>query len=433
MSPCTRLPEMRLVKVYPSVSYQSIIGFGSALTEASGVVFSHLNPENRTRFLSQHFGSDGNCYSLARLPIQSCDFSLTSRSYMSAPRNASLDSFSIDDDWGYVIPLALQAKETNTELSFIASPWSPPAWAKTNLNMKYGGHLRKRHYATWAAMIARYVMDYRSLGLNIDRITVQNEPEATQIWESCLFNAQQEAAFVRDHLRAALDHAGASNVKILIWDHNKQGLLDRTSAVLADEIAARSVDGVAFHWYSGDHFEAVRATRDLIGNRELIFSEGCDFYSQADPAWEIPHAEHYAREIIGDLENGANAILDWNILLDAHGGPNHVGNYCDAPVMYDEVLGELHFRRPFYYLGHFSRFIKPGAVRLLTTRYTLDLETTTFKNPDGTCATVVLNRHDRDIDFTLAIGGNQIERRKADLTAAAHSIMTLVWSNGPVK
>ena len=428
--PCASAPEQRLIKVYPSQTYQTIVGFGAALTEASGVVYSQLPTELKERFIELCFGKEGNAYSLSRLAIQSCDFSLAPRAYAHFGKGARNATFSIDDDWGYILPFVFDAQAANPSLTFIASPWSPPAWAKTNLNMKYGGHLRKKHYRSWATLIARFVAEYRALGVNIERITVQNEPEAIQIWESCLFNPEQEKTFVRDYLRRALDEAGLAEVKIFIWDHNKQSMLDRTMAVMADPQAADCVDGVAFHWYSGDHFEAVRATRDVIGNRELIFTEGCDFFTNGDPWWEIPHAEHYAREVIGDLENGANGIIDWNILLNAQGGPNHVGNWCDAPIMYDDLTGQLNVRKPFYYLGHFSRFIQPRAKRMLTTRYTTDLEATSFANPDGSFATVVLNRFDKDINFTLLTEGGVTERRSISLTSRGHSITTLVWRPG---
>ena len=425
--PCPVEPEMNLVKVYPHITYQQFTGFGAALTEASGYVFSRMSKRDQERFLDLCFSPEHNAYSLCRLSIQSCDFSLAPRPYMRA-NDPSLASFSIDDDWGYVLPLVKAAQRVNPNLAFIASPWSPPAWAKTNRSMKRGGHLCKAEYGTWASMIARTLASYREQGVDIGRITVQNEPQAVQTWESCLYSASQEATFLHDHLKPALRKAGLGHVKTLIWDHNKERLLDRTASVLAQGGLAADVDGVAFHWYSGDHFEAVRATRELVGpERELIMTEGCDAYSNGDVAAELPHAEHYAREVIGDLEAGANAVIDWNILLDRAGGPNHVGNFCDAPIMYDEAGWELNVRLPFCYLGHFSRFIHVGARRMLTTRYTTRLETCGFVNPDSSRALVVLNRTDDVIAFDLSWGSGIRGSRIAHLSAPAHSIQTICW------
>jgi len=426
-APCPAEPEMQLVKVYPHITFQRIVGFGGALTEASGYVYAQMDASTRDEFIRLYFGEDGNRYSLGRLSLQSCDFSLGPRAYLQrASRN--LEGFSLDDDFAYVLPLVFDALAANPRLEFLASPWSPPAWAKSNRSMKRGGRLLRAHYGTWAALMARFVAEYRALGIPVTRLTVQNEPGAVQTWESCLFTAAQEGAFLRDHLKPALRSAGLEDVKVLGWDHNKESALDRTVALLADERTAAELDGIAFHWYSGDHFEALQLVRDLLGpGRELIFSEGCDAYSAGDPADELPHAEHYAHEVIGDLQAGANGVLDWNILLDESGGPNHVGNFCDAPVMYDTSERRLNVRLPYYYLGHFSRFIQRGARRVMSTRYTEALETCAFENPDGSHALVALNRTDWAVPFSITWGTRALSRRIATTEAPPHSIQTIVW------
>jgi len=425
--PAPMSPEMNLVKVYPNIKYQAFLGFGAALTEAAGYVFSQMDDATQERFLKLCFSEEHNRYSLCRLTIQSCDFALTPRAYMDKP-DETLESFSIDDDWAYVLPLVKAAQAVNPHLEFIATPWSPPAWAKTTHMMKYGGHLRRGMYDLWARMMARAIAAYRAEGVNIGRVTVQNEPQAIQTWESCLYSASQERKFLHEHLKPALRAEGLDHVKTLIWDHNKEQVLDRATEVLSDRETALDVDRVASHRYPGDHFEALRATRELIGpDRELIFSEGCDFYSEGKEWWERPHAEHYAREIIGDFEAGANAILDWNILLNAQGGPTHVGNFCDAPIMYDEESGELNVRLPFYYLQHFSRFLRIGARRMLVTRYTSWLETCGFVNPSGERVLVVMNRQDEGCDFDLTWGSGKAGGRIAHLDAPAHSIQTICW------
>ncbi len=418
---------MRLVKVYPNVTRQTIVGFGAALTEASGYVFSQMDEQAKTRFLELCFGRGYNRYSLCRLAIQSCDFSLVSRSYL-CKRDDSLATFSIDDDWAYILPLVKAAQSVNPNIEFLATPWSPPAWAKTNRNMNRGGKLRRDSYDIWARMIVETLRAYRDAGVEIGRLSIQNEPQASQTWESCLFDAKQEQAFLHDYLKPALRAAGLDGVKSFIWDHNKEGVLDRACSMFGDHGCAEDIDGVAFHWYSGDHFEALRATRELVGpNRELLFTEGCDSYSAGDPMRELPHAEHYAHEIIGDLVAGANGIIDWNILLDADGGPNHVGNYCDAPIMYDVSSQRMNVRLPFYYLGHFTRFVEPGATCVLATSYTSDLETCAFANPNGTFALVVLNRTNRAIPFGLTWASHGATSRLAQAVAPAHSIQTLCW------
>lgn len=421
------VPEMKLVKLYPGITFQRFAGMGAALTEAAGYVFAQMDATTQADFIERCFGPSGNRYSLARLSIQSCDFSLGVRSYL-AKRDADLREFSIEDDWGYIIPLVKAAQKANPHLQFLASPWSPPAWAKTNFTMKHGGHLKRGAYDEWARMITRTLAAYRDAGIDIGRITIQNEPQAIQEWESCLYSAKQEREFLHNSLKPALREAGFGHVKTLIWDHNKEGALDRAAEVMHEQRFADDVDGVAFHWYSGDHFEALRVVRDFIGpDKELIFTEGCSNYTAGDPERELPQAENYAHEVIGDLEAGANAILDWNILLDAQGGPNHVGNFCNAPIMHDCESGKTNVRLPFHYLGHFSRFIQLGAVRMLTTRYTTDLETCAFANPDGTHVLVVLNRNWWDIGFDLTWNDAAIGSRIASIDAPAHSIQTICW------
>ena len=422
-----RNPEMKLVKAYPNMTRQPIVGFGAALTEAAGYTFARMSPSLQERFLDECFGPAGNRYSLCRISIQSCDFSLAPRPYLSQ-RDVTLANFSIDDDWGYVLPLVKAAQRRNPDVQFLASPWSPPAWAKTNRNMKFGGHLERSAYGIWARMIAQTVADYRREGVPITRVTVQNEPQARQIWESCLFSAQEEGLFLAEYLKPALRAQGLDDVKTLIWDHNKERMLDRTLAITANPTWDAQVDGVAFHWYSGDHFDALRETRAVVGpQRELIFTEGCDFYSKGDSYWELPHAEHYAHEIVGDLNAGANGVIDWNILLDSAGGPNHVGNYCDAPLMYDPDDNRLHIRLPFFYIRHFSRYIQPGALNMLVTSYTTELEACGAVNPDSSCIAVVLNRGNNDVDFDFTWYSDQRTSRIAHLKAPAHSIQTLLW------
>ena len=420
-------PEMRLIKIYPDQRYQSIIGFGGALTESSAFVYSQMSPEQQDRFLELYFGELGNKYSFCRLVIQSSDFSLGPRSYLDDPDDIELIGFSLAGDKRYELPFIKAALSRNPDMEFLASPWSPPAWAKTNRSMLSGGRLKRSNYQIWARMIARYIAEYRELGIIITRVTVQNEPQARQDWESCLYNSHQELSFASKYLRAALDEHGLDDVRILLWDHNKEGLFDRARACIP-KLGKGVVDGFAFHWYSGDHFEALAATRELIGpDRDLVFSEGCDSYSAGDPSCELPHAEHYAREIVGDLNAGANGILDWNILLDAEGGPNHVGNFCDAPIMFDAGQDILNVRLPYYYLGHFSRFIVPGSIRILASTFTRQLMTCAFLRPDKSIVIIVLNCTDEDVSCNLRIEQPSIIPNKTiSIVSWSHSIATFV-------
>ena len=421
--------EMCLIKAYPEIVYQTVIGFGGAFTESAGYVYSTMPTETKERFLELCFGRAGNRYTLGRTPIQSSDFALGNYAYVTDRKDRDLTTFSVERDEDYIIPLICAAHDTihqaghGRRLELLASPWSPPAFMKNNHNMNLGGHLRHEYEDRWAQVIVHYLLAYRELGMDISRVTVQNEPEATQTWDSCRYSAKEEAAFASEHLRPALDAAGLSEVRIGIWDHNKDRILERCMETLESESAASSIGFIAFHWYSGDHFEELSEVASRYPDHELIFTEGCESYATPGGDEQTSHAEHYAHDLIGDFKAGMQGFLDWNLLLDNDGGPNHVGNYCSAPLMYDKDSDALTVNSSFYYIGHFSRFVEPGARRVLISSYTSALECVGFVNPDGTLVVVVLNRTDDDRSAFLSLP----DMDSVELDLPAHSILTALW------
>lgn len=414
--------EMALIKVYPEEVRQEILGFGGALTESSAYVWSKMGSENQKKLLDLYFGPEGSNYNLCRLHIQSCDFSLGNRSYIE-DGDETLETFSIDGDRAYVLPFVHAALERNGEIQFLASPWSPPGFMKTNGEMNHGGKLKEEYYDTWARLIVKYVQAYEQEGITVSRLTLQNEPAATQTWDSCVFSAEDEYRFACHYLRKRLDEAGYASVKLNIWDHNKDSILERTKDTFIDEEADKAIQGIAFHWYSGDHFEALQTVRERYPEKELIFTEGCVEYSRFSHRTPMDFAEQYGHALIGDLNAGMNGFIDWNIILDKQGGPNHVKNFCDAPVMCDIENDTISINLSYYYIGHFTRFIKPGARRLLATRYTQNLECTAFRNPDGQIVLVVMNQTDKPQKFELLSAG-----KACLMQVEAHSIITACWN-----
>lgn len=438
--------EMELVVCRPDRTHQRIAGFGGAFTEAAAYVFAQMPPDVQDDFLLRCFGGatggaadgaaggdegrGGNAYTLGRTHIQSCDFALGNYAYV-RPLDRALKSFSLTRDRRLLLPFIQCALAVNPALQLVASPWSPPAFMKTNARMNGGGRLRKSYYDAWAQLLARYVADYAAEGVRIGRMSVQNEPMAAQTWDSCLFTAQEEADFAANHLRPALDAAGFADVRLLAWDHNTDRILERVEETFAVPGADAALGGVAFHWYAGDHFEQVRAVAEAYPDKELLFTEGCVEYARegaggragrVSDAEQQRKAEQYAHMVIGCLNAGASGYIDWNLLLDERGGPNHARNFCEAPLMYDREAQELIVNRSFHYLGHFSRFVEPSSRRFLVSRFTDNLECAGFVRPDGNRVLVVLNRHNRAIRFEVA------ERpHVARLESPAHSIMTLVW------
>lgn len=414
--------EMQQVCVHPSVSYQQILGMGGALTEAAAYTYARMSAEKRQQLLALFFG-DGNHYNFCRLHIQSCDFALGNYAYVDDAQDTGLDSFSIERDRKYIIPFVKAALGKNSKIQFLASPWSPPAFMKTNGEMNHGGKLKKEYYQMWADMVARYVSAYRDEGIAIQRLTVQNEPAAVQTWDSCIFTGVEEAEFACRYLRPALDRAQHPDVKINVWDHNKEKILERAAENFSVEGAQDMIDGIAFHWYTGDHFDALAEARRQYPDKELIFTEGCVEYSRFGADNQVRNAEMYAHDMIGDFNAGMNGFIDWNLILDRQGGPNHVGNYCAAPVMCDVETDTVEINLSYYYIGHFSRFVRPGARRILVSRYSPDIETTAFQNEDGGRVLVILNRSEKEIEFVVREEGKNSGKMKI----GKHSIMTCCW------
>ncbi|HOO28471.1 MAG TPA: glycoside hydrolase family 30 beta sandwich domain-containing protein, partial [Lachnospiraceae bacterium] len=249
----------------------------------------------------------------------------------------------------------------------------------------------------------------------------QNEPAAEQEWDSCLYTGEEEGIFAVCHLRKELDKAGLTDVKILIWDHNKDQIIERCEQSFAVEGAKTAIAGIAYHWYSGDHFEALQYVSRKYPDKEIIFTEGCVEYSRFAASDQTENAEMYAHNIIGDLNAGMSGFLDWNLLLDHQGGPNHVYNFCDAPIMCNCDADTIDVKLSYYYIGHFSRFIKPGAVRLLTSSYNKALECAAFENPDGERLAVILNAGEEEQVFSLYMEG-----KATKMYLEGHSIMTAV-------
>ena len=411
--------RMKQVSIYANVRGQQFHGFGGAFTQAAAVCWKGLPPERRQAFLDAYFGPDGLGYTLGRAHIGSCDFALGNYACQAGPEDEGFDTSMDDRD---IIPMILAAQETaGAPIGLLLSPWSPPAFMKTNGDMNHGGSLKPEHRARWAGCMAKYAAHYRAAGCDVRLMSVQNEPAAVQTWDSCIYSAQEEGEFAAGYLAPALARAGCGDVKILAWDHNKDSLPRRAAGTMAVPGAEQAVDGFAIHWYSGDHFDAVRLTKDRWPDKELWFSEGCVEYSRFDGMTPLEKAEMYAHDIIGNLNAGISGSIDWNLLLDAKGGPNHVGNFCEAPVMLTEDGADFVLQTEYYYIGQFSRFIRPGAVRLGVSSWNTDLEATAFENPDGSYVVVVLNRTDRALP--MSVTPDRQEGYSFEL--APHSIATL--------
>lgn len=404
-APDTREAENQVINLYPEITFQTLEGFGGAITDAAGYVYSLMNQEQKRQVIETYFSPDQMRYGLVRIHMDSCDFSTEMYEAMSDPSDRNLNSFSFARTERYILPMLADAqKAAGKPLKLMLSPWSPPAFMKTNSQRKLGGKLKPEYRDFWADYICRYIEEFQKRGYQVQRISLQNEPKAVQTWDSCIFTAEDEKVFLRDHLYPAMTAHGLKGVEVFIWDHNKERLYERVRD-LVDERTKDMVAGAALHWYSGDHFEAMDLVRRQYPDLKLITSESCieyRFYSAED---EVSNTAKLAHELIGDLNHGICAFYDWNLLLDETGGPNHVGNFCYAAFMYDRQTGSLMTRllQKVYY--HFSHYIAAGAKRIGLSRYTDSIELTAFQNPDGGLVLVAYNQSGSAAPVKLRLHG----------------------------
>ncbi|MCJ7549048.1 MAG: glucosylceramidase [Anaerolineae bacterium] len=415
-------------ETYPTIfvdvdkTFQTIEGFGGAFTDASADNFAKLSPEAQESFLKACFDpTEGSGYTLCRTTIHSCDYAAEMYTYDDVVGDTALEHFSIEPDRRARIPYikrALRAAEGNLRL--YASPWSPPAWMKTNGDMLYGGKLRPEYAQTWADYFVRYVRAYEAEGIPIWGLTVQNEALAVQVWESCVFTAAEERDFVRDYLGPTLRKQGLSDVKLMFWDHNRGLMYQRAEVMYDDPEAAQYVWGLAFHWYTGNHHDNVRMVHDAWPDKKLLYTE-----AGMGGSWDT--AVRLASSMILDLNNWASGWTYWNMLLDETRGPRHAGGLGGSSIVQmDTQTGEVTYNPPFHAFAHFSRFIRPGARRVACTSSSDDFIATAFVNQDGRTGgsrvVVILNLSEADRICQLWVQGQVIKH-----TAPPHALITMTF------
>lgn len=456
------MTESNVVNLYPQFAFQTIEGFGGAMTESSAYLLMQMDKETRDQALREYFGKDGNRLRFIRVPIDSCDYSLEEYQAVKNPlEDPELNTFSIERDCRYVIPMLKRAMELSEEpLSVLLSPWSPPYQWKTapkfgqNDLAVYGflgrpqpkeepqrcngGSLKPEYYGAWAKYVVKYIKAYLDAGIPVTMLSLQNETVASTMWDSCVWTAEESRRYLRDHLYPELKKEGLERqIGIYIWDHNKERMIEHVMEVL-DEETMDMIEGIAFHWYSGDHFEAVDLMRHKYPDKTLMLTECCGLHmpgqsgagiSFGTEGFECPNtvdyqdAVQYAHDIIGNLNAGMNRWIDWNLLVDEQGGPRHVPMGFTSGLIVD---GSGHYRKPlmYDYIGHFSRFIMPGARRIGHSRYADNLEVTAARNPDGSYVAVMLNQGHADTGCFL-----RVEGEIARIVLPAETISTIILKN----
>jgi glucosylceramidase len=439
------------IKLKHEEVYQTITGFGGAFTESSAYLLNQLGDENRSKVLQAYFGPDGANYSLTRTHINSCDFSLGNYSYAPIAGDIMLENFTIDEDRDDLIPMIKDAMAISEDgFKILASPWTAPPWMKDNKDWK-GGKLLPEYYETWALYFSKYIDAYKEEGIKIWGLTAENEPLGNDSnWESMHFTAEEMTDFVQHHLGPKLE-ADGHDVKILGYDQNRDKELEEfVGSMYADEASSKYFDGTAVHWYAStvDYFpEYLNMAHEAAPDKYLIQSEACIdsevphweedawYWSKeaTDWGWDWAPEElkkdhpkyvpvyRYARDIIGSLNNWVDGWIDWNMVLDKQGGPNWASNWCIAPIIVDPENDEVYFTPIYEIMVHFSKFIRPGAIRIGFEHSDEDLMVTAAKNPDGSIAIVVLNMGTATKDLSI-----ELEGLSKDFQISAQAIQTVV-------
>ena len=440
-------------------TYQKLIGIGGSFTESSAQVLSELSAFKREIVMRRYFSPSGAHYSLTRTHIASCDFSVTNYTYAPVPGDTELKHFSIEPDRKYLLPMIKEAQNiAGADFKILSSPWTAPPWMKTN-NTWNGGALLKEHYQTFADYIVKYIQAYAAEGIDIWGITPTNEPLGNNSnWESLHFTAQEMADWIAQNLGPTLEE-NAPDVTLWAYDQNRgHHLVEWADTLLGNEASARYVDGLAVHWYESTNTvssESLDYVHETYPGKGQLHSEGCidamgddeeigvwledDWYwrkEATDWGWiwapeadKIHHPKYspfyrYTRDLIGGLNHNLVGWVDWNMVLNTRGGPNHARNYCLAPILVDSGRDSIYFTPLYYSVTHISRFFRPGAVRIGLEGHDEDVMATAFRNPDGSIALAVFNLLEEDKTYSILLDSDRY-----DIHIPGQALQTVVLGN----
>lgn len=462
--------EARVVGLYPDYTFQTMEGWGCAMTEASCYLLSQMTAENRQAALAKWFGPTGMNARFIRMHIDSCDYCLSEYQAVADPlADPELNTFSINRDRQWILPIVKEALAlADGHLQVLLSPWSPPYQWKTPPEFSqndaavyggtevkidttqpgrcFGGRLKKEYYPSWARYLVKFIQAYLAEGIPVGMLSLQNEASAATSWDSCLWSGEEEREFLKNHLYPELEKAGlAGKIAIFIWDHNKERAIEHIDAFMADAQAAEKVDGFAFHWYSGDHFEALDLLHRRYPDKFLMHTESCPLHmpgkilsmspgedgvlnNAGDEAasllspQKIDHndAIAYAHDIIGDLNHGMQGWMDWNMIVDQNGGPRHVTGGFGAPLVYEEN-GSCRTTIMYEYLKAIASAFRPGAVRIGKSVFGRDVEAAACRNKDGSYGLILLNQARSDLSVNIRMAGKIL----LDVALPAESLSAL--------
>ncbi|MAH27078.1 MAG: glycosyl hydrolase family 30 [Opitutae bacterium] len=437
--------------------YQTVVGFGGAFTEAGAHALSELSGEKRAQVLRDYFSPEGAHLTLTRTHIASCDFSLKNYTYAPVPGDVELNYFSIEPDQRFLLPMIKDSLAVEgADFKIMASPWTAPPWMKTN-NHWNGGELKKEYYSVFADYFVKYIQAYAKEGVDIWGLTPTNEPLGNNSsWESVHFSAEEMREFIGEHLGPTLDAAGL-DMSIWAFDQNRDHeMLHWAETIYNDPLASSYVDGLAVHWYQST-VDVGGKNLDIVHNKfpykGIIHSEGCldsirndepigdmledDWYWRPEATdwgffWAPDKSHHpkyrpfyrYVRDLIQGFNHNLNGWIDWNLVLNSRGGPNHANNFCGAPILVDSGRDYVYYTPLYYAIAHFSKYVRPDAKRVgLSSSEENPLWTTAFLNTDGSIVFVAFNPDERTTSFSLSTGG----KNTVKLSIPGQALQTVIF------
>ncbi|WP_460615710.1 glycoside hydrolase family 30 protein [Hymenobacter seoulensis] len=407
------------ITVDTTQTFQTIDGFGYTLTGGNATLLHQLTAPARAAVLQELFATDNNAIGVSylRLSIGASDLSAREFTYDDVPAgqtDPTLAKFSLEPEKADLLPVLKEILAINPQIKLLGSPWTAPAWMKTNGSLK-GGSLKPEYYGVYAQYLVKYLRGMQAEDITLDALTLQNEPLNADNNPSMVMTSAEQAVFIKEHVGPALRAAGLST-KIILYDHNA----DRTDyplSILADAEVRQYVDGSAFHLYAGS-IGSLTGVHNAYPDKHVYFTEqwvGGPGNFAGDFGW------HISNLIIGATRNWSRNVLEWNLAADPSYGPHTTGG-CSTCLGALTISGQTVTRNTaFYTIAHASKFVRPGSVRIASNEPG-GLPNVGFKSPSGQKVLIVQNTTGASQSFDIQYRG-----KAATSTLPAGAVGTYVW------
>uniref|UniRef100_A0A1I7YW22 Glucosylceramidase n=1 Tax=Steinernema glaseri TaxID=37863 RepID=A0A1I7YW22_9BILA len=392
-------------------SHTLIKGFGAALTDAAAINLNSLDEAAKDKLISAYFSTKGSEYSIVRIPIASCDFSTREYSYAEVEGDTTLKHFKLVDEDGWKVGYLKEfQKRSSHGLYVFASPWSAPGWMKSNGRMKGGGTLLDKYRESYAEYLVRFLQEYNNAGVDIQGMTVQNEPstgsDPDYSFQTMYFSAEDEEQFVKNYLGPQLAQKFPT-LELMIDDDFRGSLPDFADVFFNDTDAASYANGIAVHWYDREKVgpSVLLKTKEAHPDKFILSTEACSYDKDVRVdygSWK--RGDNYAKDILENLLHGVSGWVDWNLALNMEGGPNWVQNYVDSPILVNAQKQEFYLQPMYYVLAHFSKYVKPTMFLsdFKLKKQIPDLDVAVFQDPSNNKTIVIRNAQNRDFEVKIS-------------------------------